>query len=373
MSRRNWVLAGMLALFLLVLAGLLAQPRGSTSPQEPFPEVSPTGGGASTPLAESAPLVDALPDPALGGQLVFDSPEGNLWTMPLALEAAPTPLPKPSSFGLAFQPVWSPDGERVAFGYIAPPEQGQPAQGAAIWVLEVATGQARPLYQAEDGGQSSFRDPAWAGDGQAIWATHQTPHFDPAGTFQGMASRVVRIPVDGGEPVPVTEGRAPAPSPDGTRLAYLVTDPETGKDELWLAQADGSQPRRLVAGLFDQLLAPRFSPDGETVAFAASGQPPQSRAPAPGGGLGSWTALLAPRPVQAHGLFTADIWLVQVDGGPPRRLTAIYEDHPTPAWSRDGRWIVFGGIKGLYLVEVASGRVVRLSDGAIDGQLDWHE
>jgi len=367
-ARRNWVLAGMLALFLLVLSALLAQPRGSPPPSS---RPSPTGGGASTPLAELAPLVDSLPDPSLGGELVFDSPEGELWTMPLVLDPVPTPLPKPSPFGLAFQPVWSPDGAQAAFGYIAPPEEGQPAQGAAIWLLDVATGEARPLYQAEDDGQSSFRDPAWAPDGRGVWATHQTPRFDPAGTFLGMASHIVSIPVDGGPLSSVTEGRAPAPSPDGTRLAYLVTDGETGKDELWLAQADGSQARRLVAGLFDQLLAPRFSPDGQWLAFAASGQPPQSRAPSLSGLSASWGSFLAPRPVHAHGLFTADIWLVPAAGGEPRRLTAIYEDHPTPAWSQDGRWIVFGGVKGLYLVEVASGKVVRLSERAIDGQLDW--
>jgi Tol biopolymer transport system component len=37
-----------------------------------------------------------------------------------------------------------------------------------------------------------------------------------------------------------------------------------------------------------------------------------------------------------------DIWTIELDGGPPRRLTHHAEDENMPHWSRDGRFVYYG-------------------------------
>ena len=103
----------------------------------------------------------------------------------------------------------------------------------------------------------------------------------------------------------------PRISPDGQRIAF--TSNRTGPYEIWVCERDGSNPhpvtsQRTFAG------SSAWSPDGRTLAYDAAlvGQP-------------------------------TEIWLVNADGGPSRRLM----DSPLPGfipnWSADGAWIYFVG------------------------------
>jgi Tol biopolymer transport system component len=143
-----------------------------------------------------------------------------------------------------------------------------------------------------------------------------------------------------------------------------------------MASTTSANVETIVDGsMFDFIFAPRFSPDGKGLAFAAVGEPARSFAPGfistlgvPGRGL---AGLFTPSPVLAHGLPPADVWLINVDGTHLTRLTRLYEDNPTPAWSADGRYIAFGGARGVYLLEVESRKTVRISGQPVDGRLDW--
>src|SRR5688500_18433149 len=62
------------------------------------------------------------------------------------------------------------------------------------------------------------------------------------------------------------------------------------------------------------------------------------------------------------------IWLVDTQGGPPRRLTTSEAADDMPRWSPDGRWLAFtsdrrvSGTQQLYLLSRDGGEGLRITD-----------
>jgi dipeptidyl aminopeptidase/acylaminoacyl peptidase len=107
------------------------------------------------------------------------------------------------------------------------------------------------------------------------------------------------------------ENAGPQISPDGKKLLFM-SDRAGGMD-IWVSDRDGSNPIQLTA--IGTVGAPRWSPDGKTIAFDV--------------GLGlDWQQPRA-------------IFLVKAYGGSPRPLVQDRFNNPAPSWSRDGAWIYF--------------------------------
>jgi len=138
--------------------------------------------------------------------------------------------------------------------------------------------------------------------------------------------------------------------PDSKGLAYVAADPP-GENNWWVAklytQALGEAPKAIlepakVAGALHglQIAAPRWSPDGKSIAFI--------------GGL-----------MSDQGATGGDAWLVSAEGGAPRNLTP---HRPTSVG-----WIAWDGNEHLYLSELAGGdcRLARMllpgSSAGFDG------
>ena len=113
-----------------------------------------------------------------------------------------------------------------------------------------------------------------------------------------------------GTPVTVAESsrseKDPSFSPDGKKIAFASN---RGGDsfDIWMADADGTNPIRLTFFNKGYSGSPQWSPDGERVAFDSATDGP------------------------------VDVLTVRTAGGAPRRLTP----GAVPTWSRDGRWIYF--------------------------------
>ncbi|HZU75481.1 MAG TPA: S9 family peptidase, partial [Dehalococcoidia bacterium] len=105
-------------------------------------------------------------------------------------------------------------------------------------------------------------------------------------------------------------------APDGTRVAFVVTTLEEEKDRyraaIWLVPCDGSAPARQFTAGEGRDTAPRWSPDGRSLAF------------------------LSDRDGEK-----AQIHVIAVDGGEARRLTSLKQGAGAPLWSPDGRRICF--------------------------------
>ncbi len=150
----------------------------------------------------------------------------------------------------------------------------------------------------------------------------------------------------------------PQCSPDGKKIVF-VSDRSEGVLELWICDNEGQHSRQLtsVSGATTDG-SPRWSPDGRFIAFD------------------SWVKGVA------------NIWVVNAEGGSPRRITEEAGDGFLPSWSKDGHWIYFcsnrNGKYQVWKIPTEGGKAVQVTKNggfepieATDGKtlyysrLDW--
>ena len=119
-------------------------------------------------------------------------------------------------------------------------------------------------------------------------------------------------------------------SPGGDRVAFVVKSVAPGRDgyrhALWIVPADGSAPaRQLTLGRRTDI-APRWSPDGRTLAFLSDRSGIMQAA-----GAGD-----EPGPKEAPKEGGTQVWLLPIEGGEARQLTRLPRDVTDLTWSPDG-------------------------------------
>ena len=122
---------------------------------------------------------------------------------------------------------------------------------------------------------------------------------------------------DGSNPRPLVTDlvveTGPAWSPDGTMLTFTGWDPDEAQPEgmtydLWITDLSGNTTRVLEMPGEELVLEPSWSPDGTRIAFATTQR---------------------------------DLWTVEVDGTNLTRLTNDTDHQSSPAWSPDGSLIAY--------------------------------
>jgi Tol biopolymer transport system component len=215
------------------------------------------------------------------------------------------------------QPVWSPDGTKIAFLHSA---EGR----FELLVFDSTSGQIAPIY----GRGFDVDSPQWSPDGTRI------AFVSGNDLYVGEAN--------GGDPTKLTEGAFPAWSPDGTRIAFESRDgvsviDTNGSNEMSLAQgtsptwapdgqriafidaslnvsvmnADGTDVARLTNAQFDDVGPPQWSPGGTQIAFEALQR-------------GNY-----------------DILVIDHDGTRLTDVTGDAGDENVPTWSPDGTKVAF--------------------------------
>ena len=192
--------------------------------------------------------------------------------------------------------VWTPDGKYLVF-------QARRQSLTTLWALPQRTGlfsrsSDRPIQLTT--GPMDMLYPALSRDGRKIFALGIQPRGKLARYDARSKSFVPYLGVDSINNVDFSK--------DGQWIVYLTYP----RSDLWRSKADGSDKLQLT---FPPLQAhlPRWSPDGEQIAFF---------------GL---------RPGEA-----AKIYIVPADGGEPKRvLPQDTAEELDPYWSPDGKRLVF--------------------------------
>jgi Tol biopolymer transport system component len=235
-------------------------------------------------------------------------------------------------------PVFSPDGQTLAFIrqasegsmdiYLVPVSGGEPkrltSDNLAMCGLDwTADGREIVFSSSRGGGFGLWRIPASGGTSEPVAVGDaKFPSTSRQGNRLAFTQTIFdvniwkfEVPDSMGKSTPPTEvisstrdDSGPQISPDGKRIAFHSA--RSGSYQVWVCESDGSKPVQLTSlGLSG---VPRWSPDGQQIAFDSRGESPD-----------------------------ANIYVINAEGGSPRRLTTESSNDVVPTWSRDGRWIYF--------------------------------
>jgi serine/threonine protein kinase len=248
-------------------------------------------------------------------------------------------VPFTSYAGSEWLGAFSPDGNQIAFAWT-----GQENNFIAdIYVKQVGAESPKRLTS-----NSGSVCPTWTPDGQEVAFLRYS---------ESGAATIFTVPVSGGAERKILDLGSNTAfcgwdwSPDGKFIAFAERDPKEGPFRIALVSADTLAKSALTSpsggnladlnspaeGDFD----PEFSPDGQSVAFVRKS---------------SW--------------ISADIYVVSVGGGEPRRLTFNNTTIAGLTWTADGREIIFSqnpvyveGNGSLWRIPAAGGTADRFAEG----------
>jgi Tol biopolymer transport system component len=180
------------------------------------------------------------------------------------------------------------------------PEEPEQHLRSRVFIFDLRDGSSHLVYTAD----SIWEAPNWSPDGKYLLLNSGGAIYKFVLQQDGTAEpQKLLIPVE------YDCNNDKAISPDGTRLAFSATHSPSEDSQVFLANADGSDIKRMT------LASPSYfhgwSPDGSTLAFVA----------------------------QRNGSGQFDIYSMPASGGPERRLTSNIHHDDGPDYSPDGKWI----------------------------------
>ena len=125
-------------------------------------------------------------------------------------------------------------------------------------------------------------------------------------------------------------------SPDGKKISFVSM--RSGSPEIWVANADGSDPTRVTSLRASVLTPPAWSPDGQRLVFSSQ-----------------------------HGPYSSLFTVAAAGGKSPARLTNTAFDENMPTYSRDGRSIYFNSMRSgrrqVWRIPAGGGDAVQITTG----------
>ena len=189
--------------------------------------------------------------------------------------------------------AWTRDGRSLVFRRLT---------GILYYLWRVDVDGRHPPERIEVTGVGARRPSTVPSRDRLVYGRLYGRHGYLSGWAQGLGAR--------SQPVLVPRFLPHVP-PDGTQIAFCSAR-SGDMSRVWVARADGSEPRQLTGDMQGGQHAPSWSPDGRTLAFESTSDG------------------------QYH------IWTIDVEGANLRRITSEAGNYHKPTWSRDGASIYFG-------------------------------
>jgi Tol biopolymer transport system component len=325
---------------------------------------------SSTPVKE-IPVTWA--DLHLTGRLVyiyFDSSDftatPSIRSLDLVTGSVTTLFQVPSG-GWVYYLSASPDGKNLVISYI-PPADGAAGASQALYVMPSDGSAAPQLLRMPPTPGDQYIQVEWSPDGKYIYYVHinQKIAFE-----QGQISPVhtlfrISYP-DGTEEKVADNAFWPRPSPDASRIIYVSNDPFQKENLLFIANADGSDPREVVfsgSEVPEIKDAPFILPDEQTILFSA---PVAGAAYQP-----NWLDRLTGIQIAKAHSVPSDWWAIPISGGVPTRLTNLQTINLFASLSPDKKHIASLSGVGLFVMDLDGSNLTQLlSDTGIFGVVNW--
>jgi len=248
----------------------------------------------------------------------------------------------------AMAPAWSPDGKRIAFGFVRDDRYEMytvNADGSEWKKLTV-------VDRHDDVRGMGF--PSWSPDGSKI--AFELQRDEPViakavgeDDVQIFEPTIAVMNSDGTGFATLGNGHWPRWSPDGTEVlfhsagekSFVVGVGPFPTMGIYTMSPNGRDVRRLTDQETDAMFG-SWSPDGKQIVFASN------------------------RDYQPHNVANLEIYLMSADGADLRRLTYSKGPKNCPSWSPDGEWIAFHqaddhGRSSLWLIKPDGSNLTRLT------------
>ncbi len=366
----------------------------------------PIAGGAATRIADGLAWEVQPRFSPDGRRIAFTSDRGggdNIWVM--NVDGSDKRQVTKEDFRLLNQPSWSPDGQFiVAKKHFT---TGRSLGTGEVWLYHVSGGGGVQLVKRpNEQHQKELGEPVYARDGKSVFFTRNVtpgPIFEYAQDSNTDLFHIERYDLASGETTTAVAGLGgsvrPTPSPDGTKLAFVRR--EATRSKLYIKDMVSGAERK-VSDLLDQDVQETWAvtgvypnmawtPDGRSLLFWAKGKinrvdadgsnaavipfrvndtravadaPHPQITVAPDRFATRMVRFASVSPDGAQVVFESlgKLWVKPTAGGTSKRLTRGGDELELfPAWSRDGKSIVFVGWTDAKLGSV---RIVPAGGGA---------